>query len=261
MYTNDSYDHTSDLYDFVVPYANRADVEFFVALAKESRGPVLELGCGTGRVLLPIARAGVEIVGIDLSSRMLDVCRKKLAGEDSDVRNRVQVIEGDMRQFDLNRKFALITTPFRSFQHLLTVEDQLACLRCVAQHLAPGGRFVLDVFQPSLRLLVDDNRVNEHGFEPEFALPDGRRVVRSSRVPRTDFLNQVLNVELIHHVAYPNGLQQRLVHEFQMRYFFRWEAEHLLARAGFEVEAVYGDYQRAACGAPGANEMIFIARR
>ncbi|MBL8880671.1 MAG: class I SAM-dependent methyltransferase [Phycisphaerales bacterium] len=261
MTTNDSYNQTADLYDYVVPYASRADVDFFVTLARETCGPVLELGCGTGRVLLPTAQAGTQIVGPDLSTRMLGICRAKLAAESPQVRECATLVEGDMRRFDLDREFALITTPFRSFQHLLTVDDQLACLHCVTRHLAPGGRFVLDVFLPSLERLIDQNRVNEHAFEPEFKMPDGRRVIRCSRVPHFDPLNQVLSVELIHRITHPNGVQERLTHQFQMRCFFRWEAEHLLARAGFTVEAVCGNYQLAPCGAPGANEMIFLARR
>lgn len=261
MPTQDSYDQTAELYDHVVPYVNRKDIGFFVAEAVRSSGPVLELGCGTGRVLIPTARAGVEIVGVDLSSRMLDACRQKLAAEPDEVRRFAAVIHSDMRQVNAGRRFALVTTPFRSFQHLLTIDDQLACLQRVSEHLAPGGRFILDVFQPSLRLLIDENRVNEHAFEPEFEMPDGRRVVRSSRAPHTDFVNQVITVELIHRITHPTGICERIVHEFKLRYFFRWELEHLLARAGFQIEAVYGNYDRAACDAPGTNEIIIIATR
>ena len=104
--------------------------------AREAGGEVLELGCGTGRVLIPTARSGVEITGLDLSPDMLKVCRKKLEAEPEEVRARVRLVEADMRQFELSRTFRLVTLPFRPFQHLTTVEAQLACS---GQHPTPSG--------------------------------------------------------------------------------------------------------------------------
>jgi len=124
----EEYDFIADLYDHVVPYRNRPDVGFFVEAALSAGGPVLEVGCGTGRVLIPTARAGVETVGLDLSTHMLAVCRKRLEAEPEPVRSRARLVQADMRRFELGRKFTLATIPFRPFQHLLTVEDQLSCL-------------------------------------------------------------------------------------------------------------------------------------
>ena len=142
----DEYSEAAEFYDHVVPYANRPDVEFYVDEALSARGPVLELGCGTGRVLIPIARAGVSIAGLDSSATMLSYCKAKLAAEPAYVQTKVELFESDMRAFDLQRKFALITIPFRPFQHLLTVEDQLACLASIRRHLERGGRLILDIF-------------------------------------------------------------------------------------------------------------------
>src|SRR5512141_593405 len=116
----DEYSFVADLYDEVTPYALRPDVDFFVQAARDSGGPVLELGSGTGRVLIPTAKAGIEITGLDLSPHMLEVCRKKLQAEAEDVRSRVQLVEGDMRAFELPGRFRLVTMPFRPFQHLIT---------------------------------------------------------------------------------------------------------------------------------------------
>ena len=113
----EEYAVTADLYDHVVPYRDRPDVPFFVEAAQESGGPVLEVGCGTGRILIPTARARIEIVGLDLSFHMLDVCRKRLLKEPKDVQSRVQLVEADMRHFALGQAFRLVTTPFRPFQH------------------------------------------------------------------------------------------------------------------------------------------------
>src|SRR5882762_9513202 len=99
-YTENSF--LAEFYDHVAPYQNRQDVNFFVEMAQRFEGPVLELGCGTGRVLIPTARAGLEIVGLDASSPMLSVCRKKLSHEPETVQSRVpELVDGDMRDFDL----------------------------------------------------------------------------------------------------------------------------------------------------------------
>ena len=131
---NNEYTPIAELYDHIVPYQDRPDVGFFVEAAVQSGGPVLELGSGTGRILIPTARAGVEITGLDLSPHMLAVCRERLKTEPEQVSSRVWLVEGDMRHFELARTFSLVTLPFRPFQHLTTVGDQLACLDCIHHH-------------------------------------------------------------------------------------------------------------------------------
>lgn len=257
----DDYADVAELYDYVVPYATRGDVEFFVEEARKAKGPVLEVGSGTGRVLIPTARAGITIVGLDFSAAMLQRCRAKLAAEPDDVRSRVELVEGDMRGFDLNRRFALVTLPFRPFQHLLTVEDQLACLTSIHRHLEPGGRIILDVFNPSLDYLVN-RPVGELLPEgPPVDLPDGRRLERHFRITAQDRFTQVNDIELIYDVTESDGRKRRALHAFRMRYLFRYEAEHLLARSGFVVEHVYAGYDRSAYGSTYPGELIFVARK
>src|SRR5713101_3926094 len=131
---DEEYASTADLYDYVGPYRARSDVRFVVDAAREAGSPILEVGCGTGRVLIPTARAGLDIVGIDLSQHMLTVCRQRLKNEPEAVQARVQLVQADMRRFELGRAFTLVTIPFRPFQHLITVEDQLACLDSIRRH-------------------------------------------------------------------------------------------------------------------------------
>src|SRR5438477_11680224 len=119
----DDYASIAELYDYVTPYRDRQDVQFYVEAAKQAGGPVLELGCGTGRVLIPTARAGVEITGLDASRHMLGACRERLEREPAEVRSRVQLVEGDIREFRFPRSFRLVTIPFRPFQHLTTVDE------------------------------------------------------------------------------------------------------------------------------------------
>lgn len=257
----EEYGFVAELYDHVVPYRDRADIDFYVEAAQAVGGRVLEVGCGTGRVLLPTARAGVEIVGIDRSPHMLAVCRQRLGAEPTEVQDRVELIEADMRHFDLGREFDLITIPFRPFQHLTTAEDQFACLQSIHRHLAPEGRFILDVFNPSLEALTRDNLGDEFGEEPEFVLEDGRRVVRVQKTNSRDYHDQIVDVELIYYVTHPDGSKERLVHSFPMRYLFRFEAEYLLRLSGFEVEHLYAGYDKSHHDSNYPGELIFVAKK
>jgi SAM-dependent methyltransferase len=258
--SEDRYAQVAELYDHVAPYRDRPDVPFFVEQARNAGGPVLEVGCGTGRVLIPCARAGVEIVGLDLSVRMLEICRMRLEDESDAVRSRVQLVHGDMRDFELGRTFAMAMLPFRSFQHVITADDQVTSLRCIRAHLEPGGRLLLDVFNPSLDMLA--NRViGKEYSESEFTMPDGRRVVRSYKVAAHDRFRQVNDVELIYDVTHEDGREERVVDAFEMRYLFRFEAEHLLARCGFELVRVYSGYDGSDYGSEYPGELVMLASR
>src|SRR6267378_2019276 len=146
----EEYAFIADLYDHVVPYRDRPDVTFFVEAASKAGSPVLEIGCGTGRVLIPTARAGIDIAGLDLSPHMLRVCQERLLDEPEAVRSRARLIQADMRNFDLAQNFKLATLPFRPFQHLTTVSDQMSCLESIHRHLVKGGRLILDLYNPRL---------------------------------------------------------------------------------------------------------------
>jgi SAM-dependent methyltransferase len=251
----------AEFYDHLDVYVNRDDVDFFVSEAVAARGPVLELGCGTGRVLLPCARAGASIRGLDTSDAMLARCRRKLASEPEDVRRRVVLEQDDMRNFRFDTQFQLVTIPFRPFQHLAAVEEQLACLTSIHRALAVGGRLILDLFNPSLTHLVDESRFEEHSSGAPFTLPDGRIVERTERVTARDYLAQIVYADLIFYVTHPDGRRERLVQSIEMRYLFRFEVEHLLARCGFEIEAAYGDYKRTPLEAGPAQELLYVARK
>ena len=137
-------------------------------------GEVLELGCGrTGRILIRAAEAGATITGLDQAGFMLERCRSKLRGIDSEVLKRVTLVEADMTNFTLDRLYALATVPFRPLQHLVSVEEQLRFLTCVHRHLEPGGRLALDVFHPDLsRRLATPASPEEIEDTPEYILAD-----------------------------------------------------------------------------------------
>ncbi|MBI2837920.1 MAG: class I SAM-dependent methyltransferase [Acidobacteria bacterium] len=261
MSEGDGYAGIEEFYDYTIPYRDRQDVHFYVDEALRAGGPVLEVGCGTGRVLIPVARAGAVITGLDASDAMLSVCRKKLECEPEEIRRNVRLVYGDMRSFDLGTVFSLVTVPFRPFQHLLTVEDQLACLAALRRHLAPEGRLILDLFNPSLQFLGDPKTLETPLEEPPFEMPDGRRVLRRIRILSRDLYKQVQQIVIEHEVTGPDGVNIHRSGPLTLRYIFRYEIEHLLARAGFELETVYADYDRSPYGSKYPGDLICLARR
>ena len=250
-----AYDHIPDfglLYDSVPLYKERHDVDFYVAEAGTATGPILEIGCGTGRILLPIARAGGTITGLDNSVRMVARLQEKLGAEIAAVQARVTVDLHDMLSFDLSKQFALIIAPFRVVQHLTTTDDQLRFLENVARHLAPQGRLIFDVFNPRFDTLVNANGT-EREDTPEQRLPDGRTLRRAYRIVRVRWIDQVSESELVYYV---DG--NRYVQAFEMRWYLAAELGHLLARAGFRVREMFGDFQRGPV-VDGCPELIVTA--
>jgi len=215
---------------------------------------------GLGASLIPTARAGVEIVGIDASEGMLEACRRRLRAESPDVQQRASLQRGDMRDFELGRMFRLVTIPFRPFQHLVMVQEQLACLAAIRRHLERDGRLVFDVFNPSIHCLAKPADGAETDEEPPFTLSDGRAVIRRHRFLERDLIKQVNTSELVYYVTHTDGRQERLVHRLQVRCIFRFAAEHLLVRAGFAVDHVYADFNCSPYGSQYPGELIFVAR-
>jgi SAM-dependent methyltransferase len=247
------------IYDAV--YADRDDAGFWQAMAAAAgHGPILELGCGTGRVLLPLARAGFEITGLDLCAPMLERCGAKLQAEPPEVSDRVRLLEADMTSFDLGRRFAAIICPFGGFQQLRTVEQQLACLdRCRGQ-LLPHGRLVLDLPNPdpAPRSHVRDEPADGEATAELVEWTGGRRIRWWVTVIDYDRSLQCNECEVTYEIIKADGVTRRITETISLRYVFRYELEHLLVRAGFRVVALYGDYDRAPF-ADGSPAMIVVA--
>lgn len=234
------------------------DVEFYRDAVREFGDPVLELGCGTGRVAMALAQMGKRVTGLDLSERMLEHAARKRATLSKEERERVHLVQGDMTRFDLGEKFQLIIIPFRPFQHLLEVRDQMACLERVRQHLRPAGCLILDVFQTDAERIHDPIHMRESPLV-EYWSHDGKQVRISERVAAFHRAEQRNDVEMIYTIEHPEGRKERLVFAWPLRYFFRYEVEHLLARSGFRVAAEYGDFDKTPIR-DDSPEMIFVAQ-
>lgn len=229
-----------------------ADTPFYVEMARESGGPVLEMGCGTGRVLLPVARAGIRIHGVDLSADMLEQFGRKLAGEPAEVRERVSFSEGDIRTVDAGGKFALVSAPFRVVQVLLTREDQRAWLRNVRRHLRPGGALCFDVFQPNFKYLAEPRgpAVDVDRTDPA----TGRRTRRFSRtVPHNEW--QTITVEFQWVIEDASGTSET-GGTIELRWFTRCELESLLELEGFQITDYWGAFRREPFGEGSPDQVI-----
>jgi ubiquinone/menaquinone biosynthesis C-methylase UbiE len=233
------------------------DVAFYEHLARETGGPLLELGCGTGRITLALAEGGFDITGIDVSDGMLAMARRKAAACPASVRDRLTLINQDMSQLNLGRRFDLAFVPFRSFQHLLTIDQQQQSLEAIRRHLEPTGHLALHLFDPRLDLLIDPNTAlpGASGSHPE----TGRRYVGKVLQTSFDHLNQVRRDLWRYTEIGPNGeVLAEDTREMALRWTYRWELRHLLKLCGLAVEAEYSDFVRSAPAY--GKELIVVAR-
>lgn len=231
------------------------DLPFYRELAAQTGGPLLELMCGTGRLLLPLAGAGYTLTGVDYAAAMLDLARAKLVA--AGLAERVTLIQADARAATLpTEAFGLAFVALNSFTHLLTVADQLTVLDAVQRALRPGGLLALDMSNPDpTRLLGETGEPRLAGF---YEL-DGRSVVKyvAYRNSPTEQITHVLfryeerdaaGTETVREVRYP------------ARWVYRYELEHLLVRAGFTPVAVYGGYDQRPY-TDGCPQLIVIAQK
>ena len=233
------------------------DIPFYVDYAKQTGGPVLELACGTGRVLVPIAEEGIRIHGLDSSENMLKIAEKKIQEKKL---NKIATISHDsMEEFDLPEKeYSMAFIAVRSFMHLFTQRDQIKCLECVHNHLGPDGLLLLDLYAPSFKHLAREPS-EEFRRTHEFQLPNGNRVVEKRRYIGVDLVNQ-LNTDEITFMEYDGDklIRSRTL-PLITRFTFRYELELLLEKCGYKLEAIYRDYDKNPYD--GTGEIITVATK
>jgi SAM-dependent methyltransferase len=249
----DEYEASAKYYD--VWHADfTEDIEFYLKLAERTGGPVLELMCGTGRVLIPFAQAGYEITGVDRSPSMLDVCTAKIGFLKKEEQERIDIIQDDVRTFKAPTKFKFAFLPFNSFLHLLETEDQEIVLGNIASHLVEGGIFSFSIFNP--RLDRPERLLRHRGTK---LTPQGE-IISWFEAQTFDTPSQKTTVHYFYDISRQDKPLRRVTTMMILRYMFYSEAIGLLSRAGFEVQEVYGDYFNS----PFKNNselMVFVCRK
>lgn len=252
--TIDPYAVMADFYDQWSEHMTD-DVAFYVEESLRVSGPVVELGVGSGRVAIPVAQAGRAVIGVDASHAMITEGARRAAR--AGVADLITWVHGDMRSFVAHPRVSLVTIPFRSFLHLTTTAQQLEALAAINRSLIPGGRLILNLFVPDPRHMAANDGVRR--LQRDFVDERGRRC-EIWAVSSYGGAEQSLTVRAILEV-YESGRPVDMVEtELRLRMVYRYEMEHLLARAGFEVEALYGWFDRRPFG-PLSEEMIWIARK
>jgi SAM-dependent methyltransferase len=229
------YDRIARLYD---PWSHSVteDIEFYVEEARRSGGPVVELACGTGRIAVPVARAGLRVIGVDGSAAMLEVARERAVA--AGIEELVELRLGDLRDPPVAERVPLVLVPFRSLLHMTTERDRERALEAARALLVPGGRLIFDVFAPSSE---DIDATHGRWLEREPGIferadwDEGERTLTLSVRRGEEASTMVL--------AWLSPIEWR----------------RLLDRAGFEVEALYGWFDRRPYA--GEEDFVFVARR
>jgi ubiquinone/menaquinone biosynthesis C-methylase UbiE len=243
----------SEYYD-LTQHGVLGDVDFYREMALQAEGEILDLACGTGRIAIPLAQAGLHVTGLDLSTDMLRRAEQK--AQAAGVSERITFLQGDMRQFDLGRTFSLIMIPFRSFLHLLHIHEQMKALTCIRKHLAPGGKLVMNVFVPKISHLYEESeKMSLRGMYP---LETGEQIAMWDYT-RYDHFQQLSEVTRTYERISPEGVvTEKVVGRFTLRYIFPAELHHLLRLNGLKVVQRYGSFAKAPFD-QNSSELIIVA--
>jgi len=256
----DDYSITAPHYDACYAAKRLNDLTFYIELAKEIGGPVLDVGCGTGRFTIPIAQAGIHVTAIDASNSMLNILRRKLKDEPAEIRSRITARMGDMRDLNLDGRYPLIIIPFRAFQHLHSIDDQIAALTSLRQRLAPGGRLAFDVFFPIFdRLLTGVGRemeeMNWKVSEVGRDLTIRRFFVKDS----VDPIRQMFSGRFIYRKFDGEVLINEEFDPLTMSWYTYSQLQLLFRQTNLQPVSEYGSFEKSPLRAD-SKEMIFILR-
>ncbi len=226
------------------------DNEYFQNQIRETNGKVLEVGTGTGRLFINALKGGADIYGLDVSESMLNVLRGKLTQD-----QQLRLSHQNIVDFHFDFKFDLVIAPFRVIMHLLEKEDQIHALNNVYDNLNRGGKFIFDTFVPDLSQLI--NGLNRQvDFEGEYIT--GQKLKRTVST-KPDLINQVINI----HFMLDWEEDKEMKHEdwkLPLRFFFRYELEHLVERSGFDSYEIYGDYKGNKLSS-GSKEFVVVCHK
>jgi SAM-dependent methyltransferase len=228
------------------------DIPFYLRQVARYGQPVLELACGTGRITIPIAEAGYQVTGLDVSPNMLSAARAKAAARGLPI----EWVRADCRSFHLGRRFAFIFFPFNSIAHLHDLDGLEACFECVREHMTSEGRFVVDIFNPKIDYLIRDPAARR--AVADYEDPDGHGMVTLTECNVYDRASQVNHIKWYYSIG---SQQDAYVHDLNMRIFFPQELDALLHYNGFAIEAKYGEYDETPFASASSKQLVVCCQR
>jgi len=236
------YTNTAWLYDVDNRDNLHDDIPFYIDYAKKQNGEVLELGCGTGRVSLALAKQGIKVTGLDLSNQMLNVFRQKLEMY-LELKDNVSIVHGNMAGFSLNKKFALVIAPFRAFQALTDDRDVENSLKCIREHLTDDGLFIVNVFNP--RPVMDESWCFPETVQWErLDEATGNHVVKKHWGDKIDTESQVIYAHFAYEVTDKGGNTSRFTEDLKLKYYYKAQLQSTVENAGFTVKEKFGWYDK-----------------
>lgn len=249
-----------NMYDLIAPYYDlehagyQEDVDLYLNYALAVGSPVLELGCGSGRLLEPLARQGIEVVGVDSSSAMLALARQRL--QESNLLQQTELVEGDARSLRLNRRFRLVFVALNSFAHFTTRQDQRAVLTGIHQHLLPGGMLILDLPNADLRRYQQaDGQLFHQGVWTD---ESQQLLVSHFIAASSDLEGHALHLTHFYDIHPQAGPLRRIVVENSLALLSPGEIELLVESCGFQISHMFGDYDLNPC-ADHSPRLIIVA--
>ncbi len=244
-------DYVARFYDIIYKkIRSGVDTEYFVDESLSAKGRVLEIGVGTGRLFIEALDKGADIYGIDISRSMIEILTSRIDPEDH---HRIKI--ADAVNMKLDKKFDLIIAPFRVFSHILETEGQIALLNNVHEHLNDGGRFIFDLFVPDPKILANGMN-NFTDFEGEY---EPGRMFRRTVTSKANMISQLLDITMKFEWE-EDGRHIMKEWKLKMRFFFRYELEHLINISKLTLDNIFGDYQRNPLS-DDSKEFVVVCRK
>jgi len=237
--------HNGDLYDYMNNF--NFNFDFYKKWALQAGGSVLELCSGTGRLTIPLKQTGIDIIGLDISDSMRDKAQEKSCK----LNLKIDFIKGDIRDFNLGRKFSLIFVPFNSLQNIYSIQDVEKVFTQVKKHLQKDGLFIFDIFNPNFHYML--NKEQSFMEQCRFTRDDGVEVIISEKC-KYDAAGQVNRVQWLHKIG-----GEEFLEKLDMRCFYPLEMDALLKYNNFEVVGKFGDFEEKSFESESAKQ-IYVCK-
>ncbi len=260
-----NYDLFADIYDaeYADYHAKAGDIGFYESYCHDIKTPVLDMGCGTGRIAIALAHTGAHLFGIDISKGMLSKAQEKTLQLPKHIQDKLSFLCADMRNFKINQKFDFAYIGFRSFMLLLEEQHQIETLRNTFDHLNNNGRLIISLFVPTIERLMVYKTISpdEWSYFGEFIHPNGRYKIKEYEQKWCDEFKQIATHKLKHiTIDEQNNEIEYTDRLLVIRWTHIFEFRHLAQLCGFEIENVFGDYFRTPFTEK-SKEMIWVLRK